>query len=838
MKSAPTPRPAPPASPAAPQTPEGRPPGRTALNSAQQPYRLYINREWYIEVTGTGHVHGACFEGAFGCVIPLHEEPSPGRPSDRLALKIPRLIADTLRENEFIRHIVETEASFVREANRDRTYYTGLVPIERLQFGLLRGVRELRGNPDDPRTKQDGNIVLISFPKDRPPRIVSCRVDAVTGELHVFPPRAHSDLAWLHREIWERMKDPNPTTGHGQNGFATEFEEPYFVEIRGKKHATEQPKQGPLRGALAEETETVVWYTGLPSIIYHWACTTLQSVVCDGERQREWRLNQHYELHIQIARGIDTLHERGLLHGDIRPANIMAMGDPSDPSRFAVGDYGSFSVDPSRSGDAPVISGNTMAGASVSRQRTSLFYAPERRHGIERELADVAVVLSDPVESAKPYLICLGWREKLMRSPGGPGLRDGLREELHAAWDELIERARPAQDHPFDALDLPRPKDRLRLRDFVFEVIRCEARPGMLLFLCHPRFARVLHERIAAYAAPDDQIPTETIISLPCYSEIHQWSAATDLYGMGALAVYTLFMRAAQADYRKRSGSQVLDDSQNSKFETNLSELIRRLESISLLSELWGDIDLFWTMAAKWNEATENPQREKMQGSDITVLEFATKTANNLLRTPHMRYILQCFAEHMVAPQDGTVRRAITDTVIADLNTITTRYNIAHFLFFVHYVLSCIHRRSHLREKRSGINPDSIICADRCEPTVRANGERASKAALERLVLLQKRLNNPVFRGFLVDQRNLDFDHSPESEFQLRRKLTAHRDSIAKAREVVQRFKRGNVWERVLGIGKVMAEIEETLARAEREVPSFMSTSPAGALPPRRSAAT
>ncbi|HEY0134735.1 MAG TPA: hypothetical protein VGB85_11660, partial [Nannocystis sp.] len=220
-----------------------------------QPQKLFINREWYLEVTSEGYVHGPCFEGAFGCVIPIHAESGSGDGPDRLALKIPRLMADTVRENEFIRHIVETEAEFVRKANREMNYNTGLVPIERLQFGLLRGVRELRGNADDPRTRQDGNIILISFPKDRPPRIVSCRIDAATGELHVFPGGARSDLSFVKRELWERMRDPNPRAGVAQNAYGTDFGEPFFVEVTGQSHTSERTTQGPLRTTLIGEAE-------------------------------------------------------------------------------------------------------------------------------------------------------------------------------------------------------------------------------------------------------------------------------------------------------------------------------------------------------------------------------------------------------------------------------------------------------------------------------------------------------------------------------------------------------------------------------------------------------
>jgi hypothetical protein len=76
-----------------------------------------------------------------------------------------------------------------------------------------------------------------------------------------------------------------------------------------------------------------------------------------------------------------------------------------------------------------------------------------------------------------------------------------------------------------------------------------------------------------------------------------------------------------------------------------------------------------------------------MPGSNMTLCEFATKTTNTLLRIKNMKCILHCFSEEMVTPRDGQTHLA-SGAAVAGL-----AYNLAHFLFFVHFAISCIHRR-------------------------------------------------------------------------------------------------------------------------------------------------
>ena len=73
--------------------------------------------------------------------------------------------------------------------------------------------------------------------------------------------------------------------------------------------------------------EGVVWYIALPPIAYGWADGTLQESI-SNRRHQSWLLKDHYTVILQILEGLKTLHTKGLLHGDIRPTNIMSVGAP------------------------------------------------------------------------------------------------------------------------------------------------------------------------------------------------------------------------------------------------------------------------------------------------------------------------------------------------------------------------------------------------------------------------------------------------------------------------------------------------------------------------------
>lgn len=747
----------------------------TASNLRPTPTRVFINREWYLQVDREGFIDGLWFEGAFGCVLPMYHV----HDNERLALKIPRLLADTVRENEFIRHIVETEARIVAVANRGVAYNSGLVPTQEIAHDLLRGRRDFLDAEDPVLAAQHGCVLLFSFRKGRPPRVVSVKIDEAGG-LVVFPPGAAQDVSqFLNKQIWDELREPNAKHALAGEMLQRNFREPYYFELKERTGSAARTSYGPMIWTMSPDREPVVWYSGLPSIIYKWAPGTLQRAVSQRAHM-QWRLVDHYDLHRQIARGIVTLHSKNLIHGDPRPANIMMMGGSGAsgalerPEEYAVGDYGAFSVDRSRTGPNPALSGHTMTGAGVSRQRTSMFYAPERRYGYERENADVAIVKNFGRDT-KYYMLCLGWGSALF-SPGSTELRPELLADLKNHWNELLTRTGVTPDTGLH--ELPRDGDRLRLRDYVFEVRASKTTPDMSLFLVDRRYAQVLHERVAVYSPEEEELADGAVITLPMYTELHQWSAATDIYGIGTLALYTLMMSAVQRHY---DAQEEFDESLNTRFESIVAELIGRLGNARDAVEFWGDLDLFWVAVEQLsnskepddvNERSRRLELELVPGHNITMVAFAIKTTNNLLRIKNMKYLLSCFRHDLVSPRDGR------NPGPAETRPGPAEYNLAHFLFFVHFLMSCMHRRQALAACRSDGSYERVLCHDRCEKPTQ-DGVSAAEQALQRLTMLQERVNSPDFRGFLVVESGLDFEYRAESEFQLQRRCNQLRDHNA-----------------------------------------------------------
>src|SRR5689334_20527509 len=94
---------------------------------------IWLNNDFYIPVDERGYVEGPCFEGMLGCVMQLRS----GREDANLALKIPRLLADTIEENAYICRLTEDEMNAVRRINAGGGNVEGLLPAELIQENLL-----------------------------------------------------------------------------------------------------------------------------------------------------------------------------------------------------------------------------------------------------------------------------------------------------------------------------------------------------------------------------------------------------------------------------------------------------------------------------------------------------------------------------------------------------------------------------------------------------------------------------------------------------------------------------------------------------------------------------
>lgn len=795
-------------------------------------HRIWVNANYFLRVDRDGYLMGICYEGALGCVVPLLSADD----NNRLALKIPRMLADTVRENAFISQVVNAEAAIVYRANQEYKAAGGLIPVQAYGRDVLRGLRELRNSGEADAQAQDGCILLFSFHKDRNPRI--CAVKFEGDRRVVFPPACDHDLGFLSLDLWERVQA-------SARGNALKDPGSYYFEVWQRARASHADSAGetvvhaPLLNSMTAQEWPEVWFGALPSILYNWAGGTLQESVSQG-RLHAWTVDQHYELGCRVLRGVDTLHGKHFIHGDLRPANIMTCGATNTPDEFVIGDYGSFSEDVSFIGGPPSEpTGHTMVGG-LGRHRTSVFYAPERRAGVERETADVALILSDLDGAASEYLIYFGWRSQILdpaTNAPDEAILLGLREQWRHMRDRKQETERPAP-----VGDRLTRGDRLRVREFIFTVLDAEEfdsgddlSPGTLrsrrmVYRCHPRYAQVLHERISVYQT-DAPLPDCTVIGLPNFVELRQWSAATDLYGVGALVLYTLFMSGrhctASADLAIRE--QATGDTMGTA-ETMLTEMLEMLEGVPSFLALWSDLEDFRGSLEHPDHAglsgaelahAELRHRHGLQGHDPpapqgdglstsddpsehrTIGGFARRTINNLLRSvPNIRCVLQVFqcGERGLPASGGAVQP----------------YNAAHFLLFVHFVMACLHRRSHLRHHDEG-DPRFPFCRDRCD--LAAERGPASDA-LARLEELRRRLLQPRYDAIVVHDRQLvDFD--PRDVMQIRiEHAQLVREAAQRRRELAESQHRlddalARLGEREKSCSESQDEIERRLAELE-----------------------
>jgi len=744
-------------------------------------HRIWVNANYYLQVDSDGYLMGICYEGALGCVVPLLSFFD----KNRLALKIPRMLADTVRENAFISQVVNAEAAIVYRANQEYKAASGLIPVQAYGRDVLRGLRELRNADEPDAQRQDGCILLFSFHKDRNPRI--CAVKFEGARRVVFPPACDAELAFLSLDLWERVDATARADKHKDAGS-------YYFEVWRKPTAGQTSGAGqtvvhaPLISSMTADEWPEVWFGALPSILYNWAGGTLQESVSQ-DRLHAWTVDQHYELGCRVLRGVDTLHSKRFIHGDLRPANIMTCGATNTPDEYVVGDYGSFSEDVSFIGGPPnTSSGHTIVGG-LGRHRASVFYAPERRAGIERETADVALILSDleGVGVSSEYLVYFGWRSQIL-DPRTNCPDDAILSGLREQWQRM-RGATKDEERPAPAGDRLTHGDRLRVREFIFTVLDAEefdggeevvagaAKSRRMVYRCHRRYAQVLHERISVYQN-DSVLPDCTVIGLPNFVELRQWSAATDLYGVGALILYTVFMSGrhctANADLAIRD--QATGDAMGTA-ETTLTEMLEMLAGVPSFLALWSDLEDF-------RASLEHPENAGLSGAELSQAElrhrhsttgheqsdphgvalsssddpnehrtiggFARRTINNLLRSvPNIRCVLQVFqcGERGLLPSGDAVNA----------------FNAAHFLLFVHFVMACLHRRSHLRHLGEG-DPRYPFCRDRCDPAV---PHGPASEALTRLEELRRRLLQPRYDAIVVHDRQLvDFD--PRDVMQIR----------------------------------------------------------------------
>ena len=264
------------------------------------------------------------------------------------------------------------------------------------------------------------------------------------------------------------------------------------------------------------------WYAALPSIGYAWADGTLAGASRAGAL-RGWGAREHLAVAGRLLEGLGALHERGLVHGDVRVDHVMHLGDPAAPEAFGLVEYatisaaGAFPLDGAREGaDASAL--------ALVAARDSPSYPPCRRRARCLEGLEIALSLGSAEWSSGRALVVLGPRERLL---AGGAVRSGVVAEVRAAASRMSGRGSA----------LAAVGSRLRLDDVVLDVFDATSVDGVHVVLVGSRCGLVERERFVR-RAPLAALPR--VLPVGRATRLGRWDSAGDVYGVGVVLLYTL----------------------------------------------------------------------------------------------------------------------------------------------------------------------------------------------------------------------------------------------------------------------------------------------------------
>ncbi|MFN0077787.1 MAG: caspase family protein [Prosthecobacter sp.] len=537
--------------------------------------------QYAIRVRTDGTLAGPYYEGTYGCVIGLYEvNPDTGGFKDTAnashqpkqpaaALKLPIMLADSLVENEHIADVLYKELACMTQA---KPHIQSTDCLLKPQDGATAAGKMQMG-----QLPQNGSVLFVTFSREGPPRIVAIKPNwtaqkEADARFIVFPSggswsalktkaagqpedatqpsKPDEKTVWSLESVTDEGNEtwPQHTKLLGAikaNGGWAELEKiardgnREFATIVVEPEERRDSKRSTLNDAARAERTDNRWFVGLPSVLVEWCPSSLQQLIAkshsaSGTGQpdsfRHWSFAQHGELWHRMSTALSKLHTLGILHGDIRPANIFCeKEDSSDPKHYKLGDYGGF-------GQAPVAATATTAkfemslGIPLANHRDTPFYASERGQGEDCEEADVAYVYPavPEAEADSDWIIRLGWDNEL-----------GKAADLAQQTRELL-----ATTHHAPAADF-RPGDYLHIRGLLFKIkaaVRCQGDQSMA-FCCDHKFFKVLFNRVPE---PGDggAFLREPRLAIPRYTHHRQWSTATDVYSLGGTdALHGFFQR-------------------------------------------------------------------------------------------------------------------------------------------------------------------------------------------------------------------------------------------------------------------------------------------------------
>ena len=225
---------------------------------------------------------------------------------------------------------------------------------------------------------------------------------------------------------------------------------------------------------------------------------------------------------------------------------------------------------------------------------------------------------------------------------------------------------------------------------------------------------------------------------------------------------------------------KTVEDSTRS-IDSLFADLIRILESVPHFRIFWVQLEQFRSEFETFFSGNKGATAEQLANHKVsggkTLLELAFDTANQISQS---------------APYAKVILRQL------DLN-------LNHFLLFMHFVMSCLHRQTHLAPEPGSEPPDPLarhlpFAKDRIEKLE----DGAARQALERLERLTFYHTQDSLKAFICREKDIP-EFNPKPDVEIRKEITAVKEQIAKTKAELQDAERTKA-SLVKEVGRVIEE--------------------------------
>lgn len=461
------------------------------------------------------------------------------------------------------------------------------------------------------------------------------------------------------------------------------------------------------------------WWFNLPICLYSWMTSDLERLLTgllddDGDAAAEhaatsdakllasWRPITWLSLARTLTLGLSALHTKGLIHGDPRPANIMAKLSEEDvllPDHFRWIDVGLGYGHVSDSSVEPNGGITQTPPAPLGGGRVTPFYAPERVESVEFEDADM-VRLSK--KSDGYHKLEFLWKRRTYEEPVSLLLKDN--------------RGKPLRE-----LGKLGKGDRIQLREFIFDVERVETDHVVVSRIYEVVLDRVLveHKETENEACIIGKLQN---VAISRYRLFKQWSQATDIFGLGILVLYMFFIRGLFL--RKQYLNKESPSSTHSEFYLEKSSRERIFHELSTL--IRSQIFLNGFIAAIKERGKYTNKSQLWQKDVLMPLPDDYKRENFTAKAnPSHPERIQQIVDHVLTMD------ANFTTVLMGANR-----NNGLFVLIIYFCLSCVWRRDEVSDLLASDFPFEPYCDSReiiIDKENRAKSARRARLDLEQL---------------------------------------------------------------------------------------------------------